>query len=159
MYLTFRCPRCGGENRTPPVAVGDTIACGGGDWRREVADVDLSADGSPRHCQVCGNHDLWRQKDFPQRLGLLCVAAGAVLSSVAWFYHRPLIALGLLMGFALADMALFLVMPDVLVCYRCRAKHHAAGPASGHAAFDHELGERYRQEELRLKDAQRARTV
>ena len=158
MYLTFRCPRCGRENRTPPVAVGETIACAGGDWQREIAEEDLS-DGSPRHCQVCGNHDLWRQKDFPQRLGLLCVAAGAVLSSIAWFYHRPLIALGLLMGFALADMVLFLVMPDVLVCYRCKAKHHAAGTSAGHAAFDHELGERYRQEELRLKDAQRARTV
>jgi hypothetical protein len=139
--------------------VGDAIDCAGGDWRREVTEEDLSADGSPRHCQVCGNHDLWRQKDFPQRLGLLCVAAGAVLSSIAWYYYSPLIAFGLLMGLALADMVLFLVMPDVLVCYRCKAKHHAAGPSTGHAAFDHELGERYRQEELRLKDTHRARTV
>lgn len=159
MYLTFRCPRCGRTNRSQPITVGDSVACACGDWQRDVAEADLSADGCPRHCQVCGNHDLWRQKDFPQRLGLLCVAAGAVLSSIAWFFHRPIIALGMLMGFALADMVLFLVMPDVLVCYRCRAKHHAAGPSSGHAAFDHELGERYRQEELRLKDAQRARTV
>ena len=155
MRLTFRCPECGLENRTPPLAVGTVITCAGGDWRREISDKDLS-DGNPAHCQICGNQDLWRQKDFPQRLGLLCVAAGAILSSIAWFYHRPLTALGLLMAFALADMVLFLVMPDVLVCYRCRAKHHAVRPSRDHAAFDHELGERYRQEQLRLTEAQRA---
>ncbi len=159
MYLTFRCPQCGRANRTPPITVGSSLACAGGDWQRDVAEVDLSTDGNLRRCQVCGNDDLWRQKDFPQRLGLLCVVAGAILSSIAWWYHRPLIALGLLMGFALADMILFLVMPDVLVCYRCKAKHHAAGGTPGHAAFDHELGEKYRQEELRLKDAHRAKTV
>lgn len=158
MYVTFRCPVCGRGNRTPSAAAQETIACTAGDFRREIGTDDLSG-GSPRHCLVCGNHDLWRQKDFPQRLGLLCVAAGALLSSIAWYYHHPLTALGLLMAFALADMVLFLVMPDVLVCYRCKAKHHDAGTSTHHAAFDHELGERYRQEELRLKDAQGAKMV
>lgn len=81
------------------------------------------------------------------------VILGAVLSSIAWWYHRPLTALGILMGFALLDLVLFVVMPDVLVCYRCRARHRGAGADSEHGGFDHELAERYRQEQLRLKQA------
>jgi hypothetical protein len=140
------------------VSGGARLSCEAGDWNREVPESDVRG-GVPRRCLVCGNGDLWRQKDFPQRLGLLIVAAGAVLSSVLWYYHRPLLALGLLMGFALADMVLFLVMPDVLVCYRCKTRHRAAGRSDEHAAFDHGLGERYRQEALRLKDAQAVKPV
>ena len=156
MYLTLRCPRCGRENRTPHVAVGKTIACAGGDWQREMAEEDLS-DGSPRYCQVCGNHDLWRQKDFPQSLGLVAVAAGAVLSSIAWYYHWPRTALGLLMAFALADMLVFMLMPDVLVCYRCKARHRELPPsAAEHPGFSHETAERYRQEDLRRREAEQS---
>jgi hypothetical protein len=112
--------------------------------------VDLQGAAAPSQCLRCGNPDLWRQKDFPQWLGLLFVGAGAISSSIAWGYHRPVLALGILMGFALLDMALYWVMPDVLVCYRCQTRHHAAD-VSGHAAFNHELAERYRQERLRLE--------
>jgi len=112
----------------------------------------------PANCLVCGNADLWRQKDFPQLLGLVLVAAGAVLSSIAWYFHWPKTALGLLMAFALADMVVFVVMPDVLVCYRCKARHHHLQSSSAeHPGFSHETAERYRQEELRRLEAQRSR--
>jgi hypothetical protein len=153
MYLTFHCPTCGRECRTTSVGACAVLSCASGDWMRDVSASDVT-DDAPRRCLVCGNRDLWRQKDFPQRLGLVIVAAGAILSSVLWYHHRPVLALGLLMGFALVDMVLFLVMPDVLVCYRCQARHHSAGRTEAHAAFNHELGERYRQEALRLKDSQ-----
>jgi hypothetical protein len=119
----------------------------------------LAADqGVPGQCAVCGNADLWRQKDFPQSLGLALVAAGAVLSSIAWYFHWPQTALGLLMAFALADMLVFMLMPDVLVCYRCKARHRAvASSTAEHPAFSHETAERYRQEELRRLEAQRSR--
>lgn len=58
------------------------------------------------------------------------------------------------MCFALLDMVLYIVMPDVLVCYRCRTRHHNAD-TSQHGAFDLELGEKYRQEEIRRKEQQR----
>lgn len=109
------------------------------------------------HCAVCGNADLWRQKDFPQSLGLALVAAGAILSSIAWYFHWPQTALGLLMAFALADMLVYILMPDVLVCYRCRARHRDLPSSGDHPAFSHETAERYRQEQLRERDAERSR--
>lgn len=83
------------------------------------------------------------------------VAAGALLSSIAWSLHRPIAALGILLGFAALDLLLYVVMPDVLVCYRCRARH-SGGDLKEHPPFDHETAERYRQEHLRLQNAARA---
>jgi len=97
---------------------------------------------------------LWRQKDFPQRLGLLMVGTGIVLSTVAYALWQPALSLGILMAFALVDFLLFVFMRDVLVCYRCGARHGGFEPAS-QATFDLEVGERYRQERLRLEAARR----
>jgi hypothetical protein len=154
VQLTFHCPACGQLNRTGEPPATGTLGCVHCAWTRSVA-----ASQTPlTSCVVCGNADLWRQKDFPQSLGLALVAAGAVLSSIAWYFHWPQTALGLLMAFALADMLVFMLMPDVLVCYRCKARHRAV-PSSlaEHSAFSHETAERYRQQELRHREAQNSR--
>jgi len=154
VHLTFHCPACGRfQNRgvLPPAGVLECLHCG---WSRP-----LPAGGEAlTDCAVCGNSDLWRQKDFPQSLGLALVAAGAILSSIAWYFHWPRTALGLLMAFALVDMVLFVLMPDVLVCYRCRCRHSGLHSSQAERpAFSHETAERYRQEQLRARDAQRSR--
>lgn len=79
------------------------------------------------------------------------VALGAIASSIAWADHRPVLALSILGAFALLDMVLYWIMPDVLVCYRCRARHRVAGTGGGFGPYNHELGERYRQERLRVE--------
>jgi hypothetical protein len=82
------------------------------------------------------------------------VGMGIVLSTVAYALWHPALSLGILMGFALVDFLLFLFMKDVLVCYRCGARHGGFVPTS-QATFDLEVGERYRQEHLRLEAARR----
>lgn len=154
MQLTFHCPVCGQHQKTGDLPAAGALECSRCAWTRPLAPA-----GEPLSCcAVCGNHDLWRQKDFPQALGLALVAAGAILSSIAWYYHWPKTALGLLMVFALADMLAFLLMPDVLVCYRCRARHRQLPPATAeHPTFSHETAERYRQEHMRERAAQQSR--
>lgn len=154
MYLTYPCPRCEQTNRSGDVTVEPALSCVHCGWHRAL-DRELVKSGVPQECLRCGNADLWRQKNFPQWLGLSFVAAGAISSSVAWAYHRPVLALGILMGFALLDMVLYLTMSDVLVCYRCRTRHHDAD-VSQHESFNHELAERYRQERLRLEQSSSA---
>ncbi len=151
MKLQFQCPQCEAQNLNPGMEDAQSVSCGFCDWERSVTQSTTDA-AAPSHCLVCGNHDLWRQKDFPQSIGLTFVAAGAILSSIAWYYHRPVWALGILLAFAAADLVLFAVMPDVLVCYRCGARH-PGGDLSEHPVFDHEIAERYRQEKLRLEEA------
>ena len=81
-------------------------------------------------------------------IGIGLVALGIGLSTIAWARYLPVLAIGILMLFALLDLALYSLMKDVLVCYRCQARHRLEGSTDGYPRFDHERAERYRQEAL-----------
>lgn len=131
------------------------VRCAHCDWSREVAPDDRDGE-IPVRCLACGCQDLWRQKDFPQKLGLLFVGLGIVLSTAALAYYRPVLAIGILMLFAACDLVLYLVMRDVLVCYRCGARFCKTALMEDHPAFNLETAERYRQEARRLEEAARS---
>ena len=161
MIVTFRCMSCDSMARAT-IQSGQELRCQCG-WTKPIrleppASVPHSTTTPPdqqlEHCVVCDNTDLWRQKNFPQWLGFVAVAVAFLLSSVAWYYHHPVWALGVLMAFALLDMILFWILPDVLVCYRCGSRYQGVS-VDKHAGFDHELGERYRQEFIRVTEARR----
>lgn len=146
MNLAFQCPAC---SRTVSIAVDPATAaihcpCG---WQRPLQPDDWHGQ-HPAHCLACGNADLWRQKDFPQRAGIAIIAVQVVLTTLFWSWRRPTWTYGTLMAFAVLDMILYAVLPDVLVCYRCRARHRTAG-GDDRTTFDLETAERYRQERLR----------
>jgi hypothetical protein len=104
-------------------------------------------------CAWCATDDLYIQKDFPQGLGLAIVIAGFVVSTVFWYYERPLPAYFVLLASALLDMVLYYRVPDVTICYRCLGQYRGAGsnPAGRFKPFDLAIGERYRQERLRAE--------
>ena len=71
-----------------------------------------------------------------QGITLLMVAAGAILSTIAWWNMEPLWAIGILLAFAAIDLVLYVAMPDVLVCSRCQSRHRKAEIAKDHPRFD-----------------------
>jgi hypothetical protein len=151
MHLTFRCPACQQPHRTSIDGSTAAIRCEVCNWSRAVDSPSTNSEGHPPpQCLVCGCGDLWRQKNFPPRVGMAFVAAGTILSTIAWSYYRPLIAIGILMAFALVDLLLFAFMGDVLACYKCGARHGLTNPDDDLPRFDLETAERYRQERLRL---------
>lgn len=155
MQLVFACPRCERSNLLADVVPQQPLHCAHCDWQRPS---EAAADEAPANCLVCGCGDLWRQKDFPAKVGLTMVAAGVVFSTIAWSYYRPLLAIGILMGFALLDLVLFLIMPDVLVCYRCGARHRQLPLDDSVPRFNLETAERYRQETARLRESTNSAT-
>lgn len=155
MLLVFRCPHCQQTVRRTVAADDRDIACEHCGWTRELR-AESDATKSPAACCVCGCDDLWRQKDFPQRVGVALVATGALLSTLAWSWFRPVLAIGVLLVFAAIDLVLYWAMPDVLVCYRCGTRHSPEAIDPAHPRFDLETAERYRQERLRLEEAERA---
>lgn len=155
MQLVYHCPICQSVNFEAVSGDDRNLQCMSGDWSREIPEADIVGD-KPNRCLCCGNPDLWRQKDFPQGLGLAMVATGATLSTIAWAYVEPVLALGILLVFAAIDMVLYFVMKDVLVCYRCKSRHRKADMDEDHPRFDLELAERYRQEEIRLAEAEKS---
>ena len=150
MEVLFACPRCQQTNRQPLPITSERIECPCG-WSRPQP-VTEGEGSALQECVICGCSDLWRQKDFPQKLGLFCVGLAALLSTLAWWFYEPMWAIGILLAFAAADLLLFLFMKDVLVCYRCAARYRQPGPLAETAPFNLETAERYRQEAARIAE-------
>jgi len=149
MRLTFSCPSCLEIIRTP-AELPEKLACPKCSWSKRLGEAERKQD-PPGECLICGCRDLWRQKDFPQRLGVAMVAMGALLSTIAWAYYEPLWSIGILLFFAFIDLMLYLFMPDVLVCYRCGARYGGSEKLEEVEYFNLETSERYRQEKIRLE--------
>jgi len=146
--IQFACPVCERPAR---------LTCPGpSSWQCPGCDHLLSvqpevADGRVEACAICGNHELYKKKDFPHWLGLtiLTVACAASVLTYGWYYKW--LTWAILIGSALIDGVMYLLVGDVVVCYRCQA--HYRGLPAGAAFRPYELGiaERYRQEQIRLE--------
>ena len=151
--LTYECPKChtvGSAGRIEPSGSAACRHCAAALTFRPAS----FEGGGLVACPVCATDDLYVQKDFPQGLGLAIVIVGFAVSTVFWYQDRPVPALGILLVSALVDMALFYVVPDVTICYRClsQCRGDGANPGGRFKAFDLPLGERYRQERLRIEE-------
>jgi hypothetical protein len=160
MEMTFECPKCEKTNRLVAFGDGTAAACRCG-WSKELSNASC-AGGELKACLLCATGDLYIQKDFPHALGLAIVVVGFALSTVFWYLYRPGWTLGVLLGTAAVDVVLYYLVPDVTICYRCLSQYRGVGanPGGSYKPFDLAIGERYRQErlriqELRLRDASR----
>ena len=153
MQVIFECPVCLKRTACDPKPREGAVHCQNCDWSRNEGHADFNGEFCKR-CRICGCDDLWRQKDFPPALGLIMVGLGILLSTIAWANHEPEWALGILMAFALVDMVLYTYMSDMLVCYRCRARHRKTALNEDHTGFNLELSERYVQMKKRQDSAE-----
>jgi len=155
MLISFDCPKCLKIARGEVTPASRGVMCTDCGWTRPIVDGDLKGE-SPARCVVCGCDDLWRQKDFDQRFGVLIVGSTMLLYLLASAYMMPVMAMAVLMIVGLIDWLLYWVLPDRLVCYRCHAQYRRVPNLAETAAFDLEVNERYRQEAIRLKQASNA---
>jgi hypothetical protein len=142
--VVFACPGCEAPAQTPLDHAHD--------WRCPYCAATLHVskpDATLLTCAVCGCHDLYKKKDFPHTLGLalLIVAFGA--SAVTYLLYMPGVTWAILIGTAIFDGVLYLLVGDAIVCYRCAAHHKGFQAAAQHQPFEITIGERYRQERLR----------
>ena len=74
-------------------------------------------------------------------------------STVFWYYYMPIPAFAVLLSTAALDVALYYLVPDVTICYRCLSQYRGTGtnPEGRILPFDLAIGERYRQERLRVE--------
>ncbi len=147
MLISFDCPKCLKTTRGEDAS--QIVHCKSCGWTRQTP--ESSNDEALSNCLVCGCTDLWRQKDFDQRLGVFIVGVGILLSTVAVAYMMPGVAMIILMVFGMADWVLYAILPNRLVCYRCHAQYRKVPNLEKTDVFDLEVNERYRQEAIRLK--------
>ncbi|MCS7015317.1 MAG: hypothetical protein RMJ19_10450 [Gemmatales bacterium] len=130
----WTCPSCNHE-------VGARAAAGGNQLAR---------------CRVCGNEEMYVQKDFPHRLGLTILVGALALSCVFYYWHWIVWTWAVLLGSVLVDAVLYWLVGTVTVCYRCQTRYRGFAPNPRHHPFELEIGEKYRQERLRRQAAQRS---
>jgi hypothetical protein len=131
--IAFRCPACQGEatcglegrgrcrcGAEPAVALSPSL--------RDARIVD--------RCPACDGVQLYVQRDFNQRAGLAVVVVGALLAPFTPYYSS-------LYAAALIDTALYILLPEITICYRCHAHFRGFARNPAHQAFDLHLAEQY----------------
>jgi hypothetical protein len=132
---------------------------GATEWRCPSCDhavvLSPAAEGKPlAGCVVCGNHELYRKKDFPHGLGMALLVLACLATVITyWLYHQWL-TWGILIGTALFDALLYFWVGDVVVCYRCGAQFRGHVPNPEHGPHELTIAERYRQERIRREQLQ-----
>jgi len=105
--------------------------------------------GTISACGVCGNHELYRKKDFPHWLGLTILTVACLTFLAGNYLYQQWWAWAVLLGSAAFDGLLYLWVGDALVCYRCGAHYRGVPPGPEHRPHELALAERFRQERLR----------
>jgi hypothetical protein len=148
----FACPSCD----TP----GRVEIPGQPNWTCPACDHHVHADQRVTAtelpvCAVCGNHELYKKKNFPHTLGLTILTIACVVSFITYLSYEKLLTWLILGGTALFDVALYWYVGDAVVCYRCGAVHSKFTPGPQHKPFELGIAERYRQERIRRKSVQK----
>ena len=96
-------------------------------------------------CPNCGCRELFIRKDFPQKVGITVVVIAAVAflvlaSSRQRFYLGALV----LLAAAVADFVLYVIVPKITVCYRCRAEFRDVPLNPEHGGYELAVGEKYK---------------
>ncbi len=153
MELTFECPQCKTTNHVLDVESSSQGRCRHCQSVRDLHAGAIGEGGVLDACPWCGTADVYIQKDFPQGLGLFIVVVGFAVSTVFWYYERPVLTYLVLLASALLDMILYYRVPDVAICYRCLSQIRGPGsnPEGRFQPFDLAVGERYRQERIRIE--------
>jgi hypothetical protein len=131
--IAFRCPSCGGEASCGLDGRGHCAACGA------QPTLSLSASITEQHtvdrCPACDGPQLYVQRDFNQKAGLGVVIVGAVLAPFTHYLS--------LVAAAIIDAALYTLLAEITVCYRCQAHFRGFRRNPAHEPFDLHIAEQY----------------
>jgi DNA-directed RNA polymerase subunit RPC12/RpoP len=145
MEIQYRCPGCGAVIEAEGWDTAAELACARCGERIRIPGDPSAGEGPPEaalmngrlaRCPVCGGREFYAQRDFNRRLGLGLVVVGAIL---AW----PTRGVSLLLV-VLLDLALYFLLPRIVICYRCEAVFRGLPRDAAHPAFDLATEEKYR---------------
>jgi hypothetical protein len=85
------------------------------------------------------------------------LAGACIVFFIFAIRYQYAIAWTVLLGSAAIDCLIYFIVGDVVVCYRCGAKHRG-GPSRQVYPFELTIAEKYRQERIRREQLQAAQT-
>ena len=131
--IAFACATCGREATSALDGHGRCPHCGA---TRELSLTSSAREGVIDRCPACDGEQLYVQRDFNQKAGLAIVIVGAALAPFTPYYASLVVAV-------LVDAALYALLPEITVCYRCHAHLRGFRRNPKHQAFDLHLAEQY----------------
>ena len=138
MEVSCRCPTCGHRVRFDPTDANTAgVICGScqSTVPLEISD-SLAGDNVVEVCPACHERAFYVQRDFNRNLGLgivvLCALAGLIF---VWFDRPVYFYLALGIG-VLVDLILYWVLPDITICYTCKAVFKGVKKNPDHGPFD-----------------------
>ncbi|MBL9123472.1 MAG: hypothetical protein JNG90_07550 [Planctomycetaceae bacterium] len=151
MNVTYACSQCQALNRDEVGPTSERLVCSG--CGAEIKPPSDAWEGQHlTRCLVCPSTDLFVRKAFPQRLGVAIVILGFVASCIAWYDYRTELTFGILFATALIDVVLYVLVGNLLMCYRCQAQYRGVEGLERHGGFELETHERHRQQLARLAE-------
>lgn len=152
VIVRFQCPACEHADQVDLPAT-RTWNCAHCAHTQTLTAPNLDGGAPLTACAVCGNAQVFRQKNFPQWLGLSLLAFACASFFVLQLLYEPRWAWGILLGSALLDGLLYVWVGDAIVCYRCHAKHAGLPKHRSYEPFELATAEKYRQEKIRREMA------
>jgi ribosomal protein S27E len=149
MNITYRCPGCQQTTQVDFDRQSAAIACAACGEPIETPPGAVTDAGLSR-CLVCPSTEVFVRKDFSQPLGVTIVVIGFAISSVFWYFRMPLWTYGVLFATALIDVVLYLIVGNLIQCYRCQAQYRGVPGLETHEPFNLETHEKHRQQAARL---------
>jgi hypothetical protein len=149
--VRFSCPEC--------QTVGRLELPGPADWQcpacaHPVHLFGPGLEGGLHTCVICGNHELYKKKDFPHRLGLAILTLACLASIEPYRRYMMWLVWTIMLGSLAFDFLLYNLVGDVVVCYRCHAQYRGLPNPAGFPPYELGIAERYRQEKIRLEQLQ-----
>jgi hypothetical protein len=143
MELRYHCPECRTENRKATAEASTVLACEHCEYAG-ILPLDWTRDQRVRRCPICGGEEIFRQRDFSQRLASIVFILGLLAAPVTR-YMSLVIA-------TLLTLTIYLTARESLTCYRCRAHVRGHWPSHDHGRYDPAVDERVRQSRDRSPD-------
>lgn len=144
MEIAFRCPHCQVSHNIDPVGIESGVVC-----PPCGAKISFTPSQSIRNqnlvdaCPRCGQSVFYVQRDFNQKLGLGIVILFALIGLVFVWAGRPLYFYLSLAAGALIDLLLYLILPEVTICYACKTGFRSPKKNPDHKAFDLHIADIY----------------
>ena len=150
MNVTFACSKCDMTGRVELDADAHQMECPHCQAHWAIPQDALAGEAISR-CLACPGRELFLRKDFPQRVGVSIVVFGFAASCVSWYFHQVYATFAILFATALVDVILYMLVGNVLECYRCGAQYRGLAALRQYQPFNLETYERHRQQQARLK--------
>ncbi len=144
MEISFRCPRCQALQSVDPAEAEPPVPCASCNAEIPVSlSEPIRKQNLVDSCPCCGKSAFYIQRDFNRNLGLGIVILFAFIGLIFVWLDRPLFFYLSLGAGALIDCVLYIILPEITVCYVCKTTFRNTEKNPAHGPFDLHIADHY----------------